>query len=74
MIRIIFANLALVFMQPLVNSQDPCAIAQANLASNPGCIAAFSSGTDTDAMNTICMGTCRYLFDAIINDCDPTVS
>ena len=70
MIRIIFAILALVFVQ-LVNGQDACSTAQTNLVTNVECTAAFSTGTDVDA---ICMGTCRDLFDAIIAECDATVS
>ena len=72
MIRISFAILALVFVQ-LVNGQDSaaCTTAQTNLATNTECITAFSTGTDTDV---ICMGTCRDLFDAIIAECDDTVS
>ena len=48
-----------------------CITAQANLATNTVCTTAFSTGTDTD---TICMGTCRDLYDAIISSCNATVS
>ena len=48
-----------------------CTTAQMNLAMNSMCTTAFSTGNDTD---TICMGTCRDLFDAIISSCDGTVS
>ena len=45
--------------------------AQVNLARNTACAAAFSIGNDTD---TICVGTCRDLYDAIMSSCDATVS
>ena len=48
-----------------------CITAQANLATNTACTTAFSTGTDTDA---ICVGTCRDLYDDIINSCDASVS
>ena len=67
---IIFIIIALAFVQ-LVNGQDACVTAQTNLAGNILCVSAFSIGTDAD---TICMGTCRDLFDAIISNCDATVS
>lgn len=47
---------------------DACTAAQTNLAA---CRTAFSNETDTDA---ICMGTCQDLVDAIINNCDASVS
>ena len=71
MIRISFAVLTLVFVQ-LVNGQmDACQQATANLDANDVCAAAFDAGTD---VNAICMGECRDLFDAIINECDEAVS
>ena len=48
-----------------------CITAQANLTTNTVYTTAFSTRNDTD---TICVGTCRNLFDAIINSCDATVS
>ena len=50
----------------------PCGMALQALAANTACTAAFSSGT-ADA-STICMGTCRNLFDDIIGNCDASVS
>ena len=70
MTRIFFIIIALAFVQ-LVNGQGACITAQTNLAGNTACVSAFSIGTDTD---TICMGTCRDLFDAIISNCDAEVS
>ena len=71
MIRISFAILTLVFVQ-LVNGQsDDCQQAIMNLEANRACSDAFDTGTDVDA---ICMGECRDLFDAIINECDEAVS
>ena len=71
MIRISFAILTLVFVQ-LVNGQsDDCQLAIMNLEANYACSAAFDTGTDVDAIR---MGTCRDVFDAIINECDEAVS
>ena len=53
------------------NVNVKCIAAQANLATNTVCTTAFSTGNDTD---TICVGTCRNLYDAIISSCDATVS
>ena len=45
----------------------PCGMALSALGSDTTCINA------TDA-NTLCMGTCRGLYDNIINNCNATVS
>ena len=70
MVRISFAILILVFVQ-LVNGQSDDCQAIMNLQANMECSAAFDTGTDVDA---ICMGECRDLFDAIINECNEAVS
>ena len=64
--RIIIAFFALAFVQ-LVSSQTPCLDAIAALGSDLTCAGA------TDAA-TICMGTCRTLYDNIISSCDSVVS
>ena len=69
MIRIIFAILALVFVQ-LVNGQDACTTAQTNLASNTACTTAIGTGD----LDNICMETCRNLLNALVSSCDPSVS
>ena len=73
MIRIIFIILTIIalFFLQLVNGQDACTTAQTNVATNIVCVNAYSDRTDAD---TICMGTCRDLFDAIISSCDAAVS
>ena len=68
--RIVFSLFAFAFVQ-LVNSQTACLDAQAALATDATCAAAFSNGTDFSA---ICMGSCRTLFDNIISNCDNSVS
>ena len=68
--RIVFALVALSFVQ-LVNSQMACSDAQTALNRATTCLAAFSAGTDSDV---ICIGSCRTIFDNIINSCDSTVS
>ena len=70
MIRIIFTILALVFVQ-LVNGQlDACQTAVLDLTTDDTCSDAIL-GNDT---NTICEDPCRSLYDAIINNCNETVS
>ena len=54
-----------------IDTTNACTTAQTNLATNTACVTAFSTGTDTD---TLCTGTCRDLFNAIISSCDATVS
>ena len=49
------------------NTGDACTDAATALASNSAC------ATATDA-NTICTGTCRDLYNDIIDNCDATVS
>ena len=68
--RINVALFALAFVQ-LVKCQTPCLDAQAALSSSVACVTAISVGTDR---NTLCMGTCLDLMNAIINDCDAMVS
>ena len=71
--RIILALVVLAFVQ-LVKGQLPsqaCLDAITALNSDATCTAALSSGTDFSA---ICMGSCRTLFNNIINSCDATVS
>ena len=46
---------------------SPCGMAQSALTANSTCISA------TDAA-TVCMGTCRALYDGMINNCNVTVS
>ena len=46
---------------------SPCGVTLSALESDTTCANA------TDA-NTVCMGTCRVLYDDIINNCDATVS
>lgn len=66
MTRIIFATLALAFVQ-LVNGEDACITAQRNL--NVVCINALLNETDT---NATCTGICQDLLDTIISNCDAT--
>lgn len=61
MIRIIFATVALVFVQ-LVNGEHACITAKTNL--NIVCI---NAGSDT---NAICTGICQDLLDTVISSCD----
>ena len=67
---ITFALVALAFIQ-LVNGQTACLDAQTTLTSNTTCLTALDAGTD---FNVTCMGSCRTLFDSIINNCDNAVS
>ena len=69
MTQITFTIIVLVFVE-LVNGQDACTTAQRNLAMNIACTSAFAARSDIEA---ICM-TCRDLFNAIISNCDGTVS
>ena len=72
--RIVFPLVVLASIVQLVNGQVPtqaCIDAITVLATNAGCVAAFSTGTDASA---ICMGTCRDLFNDIISNCDAAVS
>ena len=62
--RIIIAIFALAFVQ-LVSSQT-CQQAQTALFADATC-------NSTDAA-TVCMGTCRTLYDSVISNCDNTVS
>ena len=62
--------LAVVSVQ-LVNGQDACTTAQVDLVTDTTCVEAFSTGND---VTLICMGTCRHLFDEIIDNCDASVS
>ena len=71
--RIILAVVFFLFVQ-LAKSQLPsqaCIDAQTALATNTACTAALGSGTNFSA---ICMGSCRTLFDNIIDNCDNAVS
>ena len=71
--RIILALVVLAFVQ-LVKGQLPsqaCIDATTALVVVDRCRAAFNTGTD---FSTICMGSCRTLFNNIINNCDATVS
>ena len=71
--RIILPLVAVAFVQ-LVNGQLPtqaCTDATTALATNAGCAAAFATATDA---STLCMGTCRDLFNDIISNCDASVS
>ena len=71
--RIILALVVLAFVQ-LVKGQVPsqaCIDATTALGADDTCTAALSSGTDFSA---ICMGSCRILFNNIINSCNATVS
>ena len=71
--RIILPLVVLAFVQ-LVNGQVPtqaCTDAIAALGRNTACTAAFGTGTDVTA---ICMGTCRNLFNDIIDNCGDAVS
>ena len=64
--RIIIAIFALVFVQ-LVSSQTlACQQAQTALFTDATC-------SSTDAA-TVCMGTCRTLYDNVISNCDNAVS
>ena len=67
--RIIVALCALASLQ-LVKGQENCLDAQTNLNSNAICFTAIGTGTD---VNTLCMGTCRYLIDAVLSYCNNTV-
>ena len=71
--RIILSFVVLVFVQ-LVNGQVPtqaCVDATTALGTNTACTTAFATATDA---TVLCMGTCRDLFDDIINNCGATVS
>lgn len=62
--RITVAVFSLAFLQ-LVSSQTACNDAFRALTNNPTCISKNA---------TVCMGTCRTLYDNIISSCDNTVS
>ena len=71
--RIILPLVAVAFVQ-LVNGQVPsqaCVDATTALGTNAACTAAFGAGTD---VTVLCMGTCRDLFNAIIDNCGAAVS
>ena len=64
--RIIIEILALCFVQ-LVSSQITCEQAKLNLNGDSTC----ESSIDTA---TVCIGTCRKLYDDVISSCDNAVS
>ena len=68
--QFVFAILAFGFVQ-LANTQTACLDAHTTLLTDATCVAAFSAGTDA---STICVGSCRNLFDNIICNCDAAVS
>ena len=68
--RIVFSLFIFAFVQ-LVNSQQACLNATAALTANIACNTAFAVGTDA---STLCMGTCRELFNDIIDNCNDSVS
>lgn len=55
----------------LVNGQTDCPGAQMVLEANTVCHDALAVGTDE---SVLCVGTCRYLVDAVIHSCDNMVS
>ena len=76
--RIILPPLVVFAFVQLINGQFPsqaCIDATTALATNTSCASDFQSATETDAASILCrMGTCRDLFNVIINNCDAAVS
>ena len=63
--QIAIAMFALAFVR--LASGQACLNAQTALVNNPTCASAVDAAT-------VCMGTCRTLYDDIISNCDDTVS
>ena len=68
--RIVFSFFIFAFVQ-LVNSQTACTNATVALAANIGCTATFTTGRDA---SVLCIGTCRDLFNDIVDNCAAAVS
>ena len=49
---------------------DACTTAQTNLALDSACTTALAEGN----ADVICMGDCRTLLDAVVDNCDAAVS